>query len=106
MDIMGMMKKAAQMQAKMAEIQAELETTIVEGVAGDGAVRVQMTAKGDLTNIEIAEDLFAPGEKDMVQDLIVTAHAEARKKAGDVAADLMADATAGLPIPPGLKLPF
>jgi DNA-binding YbaB/EbfC family protein len=106
MDIMGMMKKAAQMQAKMAEIQAELETTIVEGVAGDGAVRVQMTAKGDLTNIEIAEDLFAPGEKDMVQDLIVTAHAEARKKAGDVAADLMADVTAGLPIPPGLKLPF
>ena len=106
MDIMGMMKKAQQMQARMAEMQAELESTTVEGVSGNGAVRVQMTAKGDLTNIEIAEDLFAPGEKEMVQDLIVTAHAEARKKAADVAAGLMADATAGLPLPPGLKLPF
>ena len=106
MDILGMMKKAQQMQARMAEMQAELESTLVEGIAGDGAVRVQMTAKGDLTNIEIADDLFAPGEKDMVQDLIVTAHADARRQAADIAAGLMQNATEGLSLPPGLKLPF
>jgi DNA-binding YbaB/EbfC family protein len=106
MDIMGMMKKAAQMQAKMAEMQATLEATIVEGSAADGAVRVQMTAKGDLTNIEIGEDLFSPDEKQAVQDLIVAAHADARAQAAEIAANLMQDATEGLPIPPGLKLPF
>jgi DNA-binding YbaB/EbfC family protein len=105
-DIMGMMKKAQQMQAKMAEIQTELENTLVEGESGSGAVRVQMTGKGDLTNIEISDDMLTPEEKGMLQDLIVLAHADARKKAGDLAADLMKDATAGLPLPPGLKLPF
>jgi DNA-binding YbaB/EbfC family protein len=106
MDILGMMKKAQALQAAMAEMQTALENTLVEGEAGGGAVRIQLTAKGDLTNIEIAEDLLTPEEKDMVQDLILTAHADARKKAADVAAAMMQDATAGLPIPPGMKLPF
>ena len=104
MDILGMMKKAQQMQARMAEMQAELESTLVEGVAGDGAVRVQMTAKGDLTNIEIAEDLFAPEEKDIVQDLVVTAHADARRKAEAALQEKMKAVTGGLPLPPGLTL--
>ena len=106
MDILGMMKKAQALQAAMAEMQTALENTLVEGEAGGGAVRIQLTAKGDLTNIEIAEDLLTPEEKDMVQDLILTAHADARKKAADVAAGMMQEATAGLPIPPGMKLPF
>jgi|LNFM01.1.fsa_nt_gb DNA-binding YbaB/EbfC family protein len=106
MDILGMMKKAQALQAAMAEMQTALENTLVEGEAGDGAVRIQLTAKGDLTNIEIAEDLLTPEEKEMVQDLILTAHADARKKAADIAASMMQDATAGLPIPPGMKLPF
>src|SRR5690606_19320855 len=105
-DLMGLMEKAQEMQARMAEMQSELESTLVEGEAGGGAVRVQLTAKGDLTNIEIAEDLLVPEEKEMLQDLILTAHADARRKAADIAAAKMQDATAGLPIPPGMTLPF
>lgn len=106
MDILGMMKKAREMQARMQDVQDELERTIVEGQAGGGVVTVQMTAKGDLLNVEISQDLLAPGEKDILQDLIVTAHKEARSKATEVSAGLMQDVTAGLPLPPGLKLPF
>ena len=106
MDLMGMMKKAQQMQAKMAEMQAELESTLVDGTAGSGAVTVQMTAKGDLVNIDITEELLAPGEKEILQDLVLTAHADARKKAAEIASEMMQSATAGLPLPPGLKLPF
>lgn len=106
MDILGMMKKAQQVQAKMAEIQTELENTLVDGEAGDGAVRVQMTGKGDLTAIEISDDLLTATDKDMLQDLILLAHADARRKAGEFVAELMKDATAGIPLPPGLKLPF
>jgi DNA-binding YbaB/EbfC family protein len=106
MDILGMMKKAQQVQAKMAEIQTELENTLVDGEAGNGAVRVQMTGKGDLTNIEVSDELLTPTEKGMLQDLILLAHADARRKAGDLAAELMKGATEGIPLPPGLKLPF
>lgn len=105
-DLMGLMKKAQEMQARMAEIQTELETTIVEGAAGSGAVRVQMTAKGELTDIDISEELLATDEKEILQDLILTAHADARRKASEIAAGMMQDATAGLPLPPGMKLPF
>jgi DNA-binding YbaB/EbfC family protein len=106
LDILGMMKKAQQVQAKMAEIQTELENSLVDGEAGSGAVRVQMTGKGDLTKVEVSDELLAPSEKDMLQDLILLAHADARRKAGDLAAELMKSATEGIPLPPGLKLPF
>ncbi len=106
MDLIGMMKKAREMQAKMSEVQTSLESTIVEGSAGNGVVSVQMTAKGDLLQVDISADLLAPEEKEMLQDLILTAHADARRKAAEIASDLMQDATAGLPLPPGLKLPF
>jgi DNA-binding YbaB/EbfC family protein len=105
-DILGMMKKAQQVQAKMAEIQSELENTLVDGEAGNGAVRVQMTGKGDLTKLEVSDDLLSPTEKDMLQDLILLAHADARRKAGELAGELMKSATEGIPLPPGLKLPF
>lgn len=106
MDILGMMKKAQQVQAKMAEIQTELENSLVDGEAGGGAVHVQMTGKGDLTKIEISDELLDATEKDMLQDLILLAHADARRKAGELAAELMKGATEGIPLPPGLKLPF
>lgn len=106
MDLIGMMKKAREMQAKMSEVQTSLESTVVEGQAGNGVVSVQMTAKGDLLQVEISPDLLAPEEKDMLQDLILTAHADARRKAAEISASLMQDVTAGLPLPPGLKLPF
>src|ERR1700742_2797078 len=101
-----MMKKAQQVQAKMAEIQTELENSLVEGEAGNGAVRVQMTGKGDLTKVEISDELLTPDDKEMLQDLLLLAHADARRKAGDLAAQLMKGATEGIPLPPGLKFPF
>jgi DNA-binding YbaB/EbfC family protein len=106
MDLMGMMKKAREMQAKMADMQSELESTLVEGVAGGGVVRVQLSAKGDLKNVEIDESVLKPEEREIVQDLIIAAHADARRKAEAIAAEKMASATEGLPLPPGMKLPF
>ncbi|MFC5067498.1 YbaB/EbfC family nucleoid-associated protein [Flaviflagellibacter deserti] len=106
MDLMGIMKKAQEMQAKMAGMQAELEQIVVEGSAGGGVVKVEMSAKGELKHVEIDLDVLKPEDKEIVQDLIVAAHAEARRKAEAIAQEKMAEATAGLPLPPGMKLPF
>jgi nucleoid-associated protein EbfC len=103
-DIMGLMKKAQEMQAKMAEIQTELDATEVTGVSGGGAVSVTLSAKGDLKNIDLEDSLLKPEEKDILQDLIVAAHADARRKAEAIAQEKMQAATAGLPLPPGMKL--
>jgi DNA-binding YbaB/EbfC family protein len=106
MDFMGMMKQAQAMQAKMVEAQAELEQVVVEGQAGGGAVKVTLTAKGALKNIAIDPKLLNPDEREILEDLIVTAHAQARQKADDAMAEKMKALTGGLQLPPGLKLPF
>lgn len=106
MDLMGIMKKAQEMQAKMAGMQAELEQIVVEGTAGGGVVKVEMSAKGDVKHVEIDPDVLKPEDKEIVQDLIVAAVGEARRKAEAIAQEKMAAATAGLPLPPGMKLPF
>lgn len=103
-DLMGIMKKAQEMQAKMAEMQAALETAEVEGSAGGGAVTIRMTARFELKHVAIDPSLLKPEEAEIVQDLLVAAHADARRKAEAVAAEKMQEATAGLPIPPGMKL--
>ncbi|RNJ49788.1 YbaB/EbfC family nucleoid-associated protein [Methylocystis hirsuta] len=106
MDFMGLMKQAQQMQAKMAEAQLELEQTVVEGEAGGGMVRVALTAKGGMKSISIDPSLLAPDEKEILQDLILTAHMQARAKAEEAMAEKMKALTGGLPLPPGFKLPF
>lgn len=106
MDIMGLMKKAGAMQAKMAELQAELDTVTVEGLSGGGMVKVTLTAKGALQGLAIDPSLLKAEEKEILEDLIVAAHADARKKAEGVMEERMKDLTAGLPLPPGMKLPF
>ena len=103
-DFLGMMKQAAQLQSKMAEMQAELDTIMVEGVAGGGMVSVTLSAKGDLKAVRIDPSLIKPEEKEIVEDLIVAAHADARRKAETVLQDKMKSLTGGLPLPPGLKL--
>ena len=80
-DMMGLMKQAAQMQAKMQELQAELDTIEVEGTAGGGMVTVKLSAKGELKGVKIDDTLFKPAEKEIVEDLMVAAHADARRKA-------------------------
>jgi nucleoid-associated protein EbfC len=105
-DIMGLMKQAQAMQAKMQAMQAELEQTLVEGEAGGGMVKVTLSAKGDLRNVSIDPSLMKADEREIVEDLIVTAHADARRKAERLAEEKMKDVTAGMPLPPGMKLPF
>jgi DNA-binding YbaB/EbfC family protein len=104
MDFMGMMKQAAQLQAKMQEMQAELDQIEVEGSAGGGLVTVTLSAKGDLKGVAIDASLLKPEEKQTVADLLIAAHAEARRKAEVLLQEKMKSLTGGLPLPPGLSL--
>jgi nucleoid-associated protein EbfC len=104
MDFMGMMKQAAQLQAKMKALQEELDTIEVEGVAGGGVVAVKLSGKGDMKGVRIDDSLLKPDEKEILEDLLVAAHADARKKSEAVMQDKMKQLTGGLPLPPGLNL--
>jgi len=105
-DIMGMMKKAQEMQAKVGEMQAELEATEVQGTAGAGMVTVTLTGKGDMRGVKIDPSLLKEEEAEILEDLIIAAHSDARAKAESLSQEKMQEMTAGLPIPPGMKLPF
>jgi DNA-binding YbaB/EbfC family protein len=104
MDFMGMMKQATELKSKMEAMQAELDHIEVEGAAGGGMVTVKLTAKGDLKAVAIDPSLMKPDEKEIVEDLVVTAHAEARRKVETLMQEKMQALTGGLPLPPGLKL--
>ena len=106
MDIMGMMKKAQAMQAKLEEAQQELGRLEVEGVSGGGMVAVTLTARGDMKAVRIDPSLLTPSDKEMLEDLLIAAFNDAKGKAERVAAEKMQALTAGLPLPPGMKLPF
>ena len=103
-DFLGMMKQAAQLKSKMEAMQAEMDQLEVEGTSGGGLVTVKLSAKGDLKHVQIDPSLVKPDEKEVLEDLIVTAHADARRKAEALLQDRMKDLTGGLPLPPGLKL--
>jgi DNA-binding YbaB/EbfC family protein len=105
-DMMGLMKQAQAMQAKMQDMQAEMERIDVEGQSGGGMVRVTLSAKGAMKGLVIDASLMQPDEKEILEDLIVTAHEDARKKAERLMEEKMKSVTAGLPLPPGMKLPF
>jgi DNA-binding YbaB/EbfC family protein len=105
-DIMGIMKQAQAMQTRMQEMQAELDLLEVEGQSGGGLVRVTLSAKGAMKGIAIDSSLFKADEKEIVEDLIIAAHTDARGKAEQLAEEKMRSLTAGLPLPPGMKLPF
>jgi DNA-binding YbaB/EbfC family protein len=106
MDILGMMKKAQAVQAKLQEAQEELTRLEVEGQSGGGMVRVTLTGKGEMKAIHLDPSLLAPDDKVMTEDLILAAFNDAKAKADRVAAEKMQSLTAGLPLPPGMKLPF
>jgi DNA-binding YbaB/EbfC family protein len=106
MDIMGMMKKAQAMQAKLQEAQDELGRLEVEGASGGGMVAVTMTAKGEIKAVRIDPSLMTPDDREMLEDLIVAAFSDAKGKADRLAAEKMQSLTAGLKLPPGMKLPF
>ena len=103
-DFLGLMKQATQLQSKMQEMQAELDQITVEGVAGGGMVAVTLTAKGELKGVRIDPSLIKPEEKEIIEDLLVAAHGDARRKAEALLQDKMKTVAGGLPLPPGLKL--
>jgi len=105
-NLSGLMKQASQMQAKMQEMQARLESIEAEGVAGAGMVKVVLTGKSEMKRVHIDPKLADPAEMEMLEDLIVAAHAEAKRKIEAIAAEEMQKVTGGMQLPPGMKLPF
>ena len=105
-DIMGIMKQAQAMQEKMANLQSELDAVEVSGASGGGAVQVTMTAKGLVKGVTIDPSLMVADEREILEDLVVAAVNDARAKAEQTAQERMAELTKGLPLPPGMKLPF
>jgi hypothetical protein len=103
-DFLGLMKQAAELKTKMEAMQAELDHIEVEGTAGGGMVRVTMTAKGELKSVKFDPSLMKPEEQEIAEDLVVAAHADARRKAETLLQEKMKSLTGGLPLPPGLKL--
>ena len=101
-----MMKQAQQMQAKMAEMQAQLETVEMTGASGGGLVQVTVGGKGDLRRVKLDKSLIDPNEVEVLEDLIVAAFNEAKTRVEAHVAQEMAKVTGGLQLPPGMKLPF
>ena len=105
-DIMGMMGKVKEMQAKMEQMQAEIAELAAEGKAGGGLVTVVISGKGELKSLKIDPSLFKEDDVEILEDLIVAAHKDGKDKAEAITAEKTRELTAGLPIPPGMKLPF
>ena len=105
-NIGNMMKQAQQLQKKMADVQEELNSLEVEGISGGGLVKVTATAKGEIKRITLDDSLMKPEEKEITEDLIVAAINDAKQKGETKAQEKMKDITGGLPLPPGMKLPF
>jgi DNA-binding YbaB/EbfC family protein len=103
-DFLGLMKQAAELKSKMEAMQAELERIEVDGTSGGGLVTVRLSGKGEMKSVKIDDTLIKPQEKEIVEDLIVAAHADARRKAETLVQEKMKTVTGGLPLPPGLKL--
>jgi len=100
------MKMAQNAQAELMKAQEGLDKIEVEGLSGGGLVKVRASAKGRIVAVEIDESLLQPSEKQMVEDLVAAAINDARAKADQVAGTEMQKMTAGLPLPPGFKMPF
>jgi len=101
-DFLGMMKQAAQLQSKMQAMQEELGNVEVEGISGGGLVAVRMTAKMDVKGIKIDPSLMKAEDREVLEDLLVTALADARRKAEAAMQEKMQSLAGGLGLPPGL----
>ncbi|MFS2220316.1 YbaB/EbfC family nucleoid-associated protein [Commensalibacter sp. ESL0382] len=102
----NLMKQASQMQSKMTEMQEKLATITIEGVSGAGMVTVTLGGKGDMKFIKIDPKLADPAEMEMLQDLIVAAYSDARRRLDETTQEEMQKVTGGINLPEGLKFPF
>ena len=103
-DFLGMMKQAAQLQSKMQAMQEELDRVEVEGISGGGLVSVRMTAKMEVKAISIDASLMKADEREILEDLLVAAHEDARRKAEAAMQEKMQSLTGGLKLPPVMGL--
>jgi len=100
------LKMAQNVQGELKKAQDALDSLEVEGAAGGGLVKVRATAKGRILGVDIDPSLLKPEDKQMLEDLVIAAFNDARAKADQVSSQEMAKMTAGIPLPPGFKLPF
>lgn len=105
-DLAGLMKQAQEMQKKMGEAQARLDQLEVTGESGAGLIKVTLTAKGEPRRVSIDPSLVDPSEPEILEDLILAALADARRKADEAQARVLRDAAGGLGLPPGFDMPF
>ena len=105
-NIGNMMKQAQQLQKKMTEVQEKLNSIEVEGTSGGGLVKVIATAKGEVKRIMIDDSLMIKEEKEMTEDLIIAAINDAKQKGEVASQEEMKSVTGGIPLPPGMKMPF
>jgi DNA-binding YbaB/EbfC family protein len=100
----SMMKQAQELQSRMAEMQENLERLEIEGTSGAGLVVVTLNGKGAMIALKIDPSMVKPDEAEILEDLIVAAHSDAKAKMETMLQEKMKDLTGGLPLPPGLKL--
>jgi len=105
-DLMGLMGKAKEMQAKFEAMQQEVASIEATGQAGGGMVSVMLSGKMEMRALKIDPSLFKEDEVEILEDLILAAHNDAKAKVEAVLQEKTREMTAGLPIPPGMKLPF
>ncbi len=105
-DFMGMMKKAQELQSRMQDMQNDMANLVVEGRSGGGLVTVSLTGKGEMRGLKIDPSLFKEDSVEILEDLILAAHNDAKSRAETEMNARMQEVTAGLPLPPGMKLPF
>ena len=99
-----LMKKAKELQSKMAELQEELSQAKVEGLSGAGMVKVTLNGKGEMKGLSIDPSLLKEDEAEILEDLVIAAHQDAKTKVEEHAAEKMKEVTGDLPIPPGMNL--
>jgi len=105
-DLMGMLGKAKEMQAKFQAMQEEIAAMEAEGQAGGGLVRVTLTGKFEMKSLKIDPSLFKEDDVEILEDLLLAAHNDAKTKVEQAMQEKTKALTAGLPLPPGMKLPF
>jgi nucleoid-associated protein EbfC len=103
-DFLGLIKQATELKSKMEAMQAELDQIEVEGTSGGGLVTVKLSGKGEMKGVKIDDTLMKPSEKQIVEDLVIAAHTDARRKAETLMQEKMKSVAGGLPLPPGMKL--
>jgi len=105
-DMMGMMKKAKEMQEKMASLQEEIAHLEVEGASGGGMVKITLNGQGQMVAIKLDPQIVTREETEILEDLIAAAHSDAKTRLEEAVGAKTQSLTAGLPLPPGFKFPF